>query len=75
MADQGNHKVHILLRETLEEVGSFGQEGKEPGSFIAPHQVATDLKGNVYTVEVKGGERAQRFLFKGYKPRMAPATR
>jgi len=75
VADQGNSKVHILLRETLEEVGSFGQEGKEPGSFIAPHQIATDVKGNVYTVEVKGGERAQRFLFKGYKPRTVPATR
>ena len=69
VADQGNSKVHILLRETLEEVGSFGQEGKEPGNFIAPHQLATDLNGNLYTVEVKGGERAQRFLFKGYKPK------
>jgi DNA-binding beta-propeller fold protein YncE len=75
VADQGNHKVHILLRETLEEIGSFGGEGKAPGQFTAPHQLATDLKGNLYTVEVKGGERAQRFLFEGYKPRPAPATR
>jgi DNA-binding beta-propeller fold protein YncE len=69
VADQGNSKVHILLRETLEEIGSFGQLGKEPGNFNAPHQLATDLKGNVYTVEVKGGERAQRFILKGFKPK------
>ncbi|MEO8260825.1 MAG: hypothetical protein ABI868_25995 [Acidobacteriota bacterium] len=66
--DQGNHKVHIVNRQTLEEVGSFGEEGKKPGEFHAPHHLATDSKGNIYTVEVQGGSRVQRFMFKGMKP-------
>jgi DNA-binding beta-propeller fold protein YncE len=67
-ADQGNGHVHILNRLTLEEVGHFGEEGKAPGDFHALHHLATDSKGNLYTVEVQGGSRAQRFMFKGIKP-------
>ena len=64
-ADQGNGHVHIVNRQTLEEVGHFGEEGKAPGDFHAVHHLATDSKGNIYTVEVQGGSRVQRFLFKG----------
>ena len=69
VADQGNSHVHILRRDTLEEIGHFGEPGREPGNFQAPHHLTTDLSGNIYTVEVRGGERAQRFLFKGIKPK------
>jgi DNA-binding beta-propeller fold protein YncE len=68
-ADQGNGHVHILNRQTLEEIGYIGEEGKNPGDFHAVHHVAADSKGNIYTVEVQGGSRAQRFLFTGIKPR------
>jgi NHL repeat len=67
-ADQGNGHVHIVNRQTLEEVGYFGEEGKAPGEFHAVHHLATDSKGNIYTVEVQGGSRVQRFMFKGIKP-------
>jgi DNA-binding beta-propeller fold protein YncE len=67
-ADQGQHRVHILNRQTLEEVGDFGGEGKARGQFYAVHHLATDSNGNLYTVEVQGGARVQRFLFKGIKP-------
>ena len=69
-ADQGNGHVHIVNRQTLEEVGYFGEEGKAPGEFHAVHHLATDSKGNIYTVEVQGGSRVQRFIFKGIKPRV-----
>jgi DNA-binding beta-propeller fold protein YncE len=69
-ADQGNHHVHIVVRETFEEVGYFGEEGKAAGNFHAPHHLATDSKGNIYTVEVQGGSRVQRFLFMGMKPKV-----
>jgi DNA-binding beta-propeller fold protein YncE len=69
-ADQGNGHVHIVDRQTLEEAGSFGEEGKAPGDFHAVHHLATDSKGNLYTVEVQGGSRVQRFIFKGLKPKV-----
>ena len=69
-ADQGNGHVHIVNRQTLEEVGYFGEEGKAPGDFHAVHHLATDSKGNIYTVEVQGGSRVQRFMFKGIKPKV-----
>jgi DNA-binding beta-propeller fold protein YncE len=72
-ADQGNGHVHILNRQTLEEVGHIGEEGKAPGDFHAVHHLAADSKGNIYTAEVRGGgpelggTRLQRFLYKGMK--------
>ena len=67
-ADQGNGHVRIVNRQTLEEVGYFGEKGKAPGDFHAVHHLATDSSGNLYTVEVQGGSRVQRFIFKGIKP-------
>jgi hypothetical protein len=29
------------------------------------HSIATDSKGNIYTVEAGQGKRVQKFLFKG----------
>jgi len=51
------------------DANSTGEEGKAPGDFHAVHHLATDSKGNIYTVEVQGGSRVQRFLFKGIKPK------
>ncbi|MEX2582123.1 MAG: hypothetical protein WD766_02545 [Gemmatimonadota bacterium] len=61
VADAGNGEVHILDRETLEEVGSFGRIGRYAGQFVFLHNVAVDSRGNVYTAEVGGGRRVQKF--------------
>jgi hypothetical protein len=61
-------KVHILLRDTLEELTSFGDGGRQPGEFYAVHSIATDSKGNVFTTETYRGQRVQKFLYKGLAP-------
>jgi len=65
VADGQNMKVHILDRQTLEPLSSFGDGGRQPGEFFAVHSIATDSKGNVYTVETLEGKRLQKFVFKG----------
>ncbi len=47
LADALNAKVHILLRETLEELTSFGDGGRQPGQFYGVHSIATDSQGNI----------------------------
>jgi DNA-binding beta-propeller fold protein YncE len=62
VADGLNRKVWILLRDTLEVVGSFGNRGYYGGEFAGYlHALATDSKGNVYVGEHEGGYRVQRF--------------
>jgi sugar lactone lactonase YvrE len=62
LADAGNGRVHIFDRRTLEEAGAFGRIGHYAGEFVFLHNVAVDSKGNVYTAEVGGGRRVQKFL-------------
>jgi DNA-binding beta-propeller fold protein YncE len=70
LADGKNMKVYIIERETLEILTSFGDGGRNPGQFYAVHNIATDSKGNLYTVETYEGKRLQKFVYKG----MAPVT-
>ena len=65
MADGRNQKVRIILRETLEELTSFGDGGRQPGQFYGVHSIATDSKGNIYTTETWEGKRVQKFVYKG----------
>jgi DNA-binding beta-propeller fold protein YncE len=65
LADGSNFKVHILLRDTLEVLTSFGDGGRQPGQFFGVHSLATDSKGNLYTTETYEGKRVQKFVFKG----------
>ncbi len=65
VADGSNMKVHVLLRETLEILTSFGDGGRQPGQFYAVHSIATDSKGNIYTTETYRGQRVQKFHYKG----------
>jgi hypothetical protein len=65
LADGRNMKVHILRRDTLEELSSFGDGGRQPGQFFGVHSIAVDSKGNVYTTETYEGKRVQKFVFKG----------
>ena len=59
--DFGNGRVWVIDRQTLEEVGSFGSLGSEPGQFQNLHHIAVDSKGNVYGVEVGQNRRVQKF--------------
>jgi len=68
LADGTNEKVRIILRETMEELTSFGDGGRQPGQFFGVHSIATDSKGNVYTTETYEGKRVQRFVYKGMAP-------
>ena len=65
VADGQNMKVRILDRQTLDEISTVGTGGRYPGQFFAVHSIATDSKGNVYTVETYEGKRLQKFTFKG----------
>jgi len=65
LADGSNEKVHILLRDTLEELTTFGDGGRQLGEFYAVHSIATDSKGNIYTTETYRGQRVQKFVYKG----------
>lgn len=68
LADGVNEKVHILLRDTLQEVTTFGDGGRQPGQFYGVHSIATDSKGNLYTTETYEGKRIQKFVYKGLGP-------
>jgi DNA-binding beta-propeller fold protein YncE len=65
VADGQNMKVYVLDRESLEILTSFGDGGRQPGQFFGVHNVATDSKGNIYTVETYEGKRLQKFVYKG----------
>ena len=65
MADGVNEKVKIVDRQTLQEITTFGDGGRQPGQFYGVHSIAIDSKGNLYTTETYEGKRLQRFLLKG----------
>jgi DNA-binding beta-propeller fold protein YncE len=68
LSDGANEKIHILLRDTLQTLTSFGDGGRQPGQFYAVHSIATDSKGNIYTTETYRGQRLQKFVYKGLGP-------
>ena len=68
MADGSNEKIHIVDRQTMEVLTSFGDGGRQPGEFYAVHSIATDSKGNLFTTETYRGQRVQKFLYKGLAP-------
>jgi DNA-binding beta-propeller fold protein YncE len=68
VADGENRRVHILDRNSLELLTSFGEGGRQPGMFYGVHSIATDSKGNIYTTETYRGQRLQKFVYKGLAP-------
>jgi DNA-binding beta-propeller fold protein YncE len=68
MADGMNDIVRIVDRQTLKELTTFGDGGRQPGQFYGVHSIATDSKGNIYTTETWEGKRLQKFVFKGMGP-------
>jgi DNA-binding beta-propeller fold protein YncE len=65
MADGVNEKVKIVDRQTLQELTTFGDGGRQPGQFYGVHSIAIDSKGNLYTTETYEGKRLQKFVYKG----------
>lgn len=65
VADGSNMRVHILDRQSLELLTSFGKGGRQPGQFFAVHSLAVDAQGNLYTTETYQGKRVQKFVFRG----------
>lgn len=73
--DGGNHRVWILLRDSLQIVGRFGQQGLSGGALNTPHAMAIDSKGNMYIGENFDARRVQRFLYRGLgSPTSAPGV-
>ena len=68
VADGLNRRVHIMERETLQLVTSFGEGGRQPGQFFGVHNIAVDSAGNVYTTETWEGKRIQKFMYQGIGP-------
>jgi len=68
LADGENDRVHILDRDTLTVLTTFGEGGRQPGEFYGVHSIATDSKGNIYTTETYRGQRVQKFVYKGIGP-------
>jgi len=72
LADGANEKVYIIDRQSLEVLTSFGDGGRQPGTFYAVHSIAADSKGNLYTTETYEGKRVQKFVYKGLAPVTKP---
>ena len=68
LADGENDRVHILDRQSLDLLTTFGEGGRQPGEFYGVHSIATDSKGNIYTTETYRGQRVQKFTYKGAAP-------
>jgi DNA-binding beta-propeller fold protein YncE len=62
IADLGNDTVYVINRQNLHEMGRFGTGGRQVGLFHWPHVVSVDSEGNVYTGEVDGAARVQKFF-------------
>lgn len=67
LADGQNFKIYVIERESLEVLYTFGDGGRQPGLFYAPHSIATDSQGNVYTTETYDGKRVQKFVYQGMR--------
>ena len=65
VADGVNERIHVLNRDTLEVLTSFGDGGRQPGQFYGAHSIATDSRGNLFTTETFEGRRVQKFVYKG----------
>ena len=66
--DGANHRLWILLRDSLQLVGRFGQHGHWGGQLDVPHNIAVDSSGNLYIGETLEGRRVQRFIYTGLRP-------
>ena len=66
MADGVNDKVKIIDRQTLKELTTFGDGGRQPGQFHGVHSIAIDSKGNLYTTETYEGKALAALHLQGH---------
>jgi hypothetical protein len=59
--DGTNQQVYVLLRRSLEVVGTFGRAGHWAGQFYGAHNLAVDSKGALFITETYEGKRVQKF--------------
>ena len=62
VTDLTNDTIYAINRGNNHEVARFGTGGRQAGHFHWPHVVAVDAEGNLYTGEVDGAGRVQKFL-------------
>jgi sugar lactone lactonase YvrE len=62
ISDLTNNHIWFLNREDGKVISTLGSMGENAGQFYGLHMIAVDSKGNIYTGEVFGGERVQRFV-------------
>jgi len=62
ISDLTNNHIWFLNREDGKVIGQMGSMGENGGQFYGLHMIAVDSKGTIYTGEVFGGERVQRFV-------------
>jgi hypothetical protein len=62
ISDLTNNHIWFLNREDGKVISTLGSMGQNAGQFYGLHMIAVDSKGNIYTGEVFGGERVQRFV-------------
>ena len=68
LTDGVNERVHIIDRENLEHLTSFGDGGRQPSQFFGAHSITVDSEGNIYTTETYEGKRLQKFVYRGMGP-------
>ena len=61
VADGVDERVLILRRDTLAQVGTIGDGGRQMGRFVAVGSVAVDSHGILYTGEQHHAKRVQKF--------------
>ena len=64
VADGEDQMVHVVRRDSLQVVSTFGDGGRLPGTFSGVGSVGVDSKGTLYTGETFEGKRVQRFIKK-----------
>ena len=65
LADGQNRKIHVIDRESLGVLYTFGDGGRQVGQFYGLHSIETDSQGNLYTTETWEGKRLQKFVYQG----------
>ena len=62
VADLTNDTIYVVNRQNRQELSRVGTGGRQAGNLHWPHVVGTDTEGNIYTGEVDGAGRVQKYL-------------
>jgi hypothetical protein len=65
IADGKNALIHIVDRQSLQEVSTVGTGGRYVGEFQAVHSLDTDSRGNIFATETYEGRRVHKFTYLG----------